>query len=195
MLRSPDGSSGLVWIFALVSMSLSVLFPLLQILVFSFAQQLSPEKPDGLNQYLVEKFPSLLIEEMRSWGQCLLFSLLLIIPGLFRLLQLLFVPFVVLFDPAYERGEVDALQKSSSLFRRYWLRTSFLVLLFYFVLPMITTVMFDNYRSYITHPFSALAISFIDTILAYIGILLLFLIFSKTQPQKETQEVINGSHV
>jgi hypothetical protein len=43
-----------------------------------------------------------------------------VIPGLIELLRLLFVPHVVLLEPNYPRGSVDALKRSREMIRLKW---------------------------------------------------------------------------
>ena len=57
----------------------------------------------------------LLIEELRSYLPILVKSLLLLIPGMIEALKLYFVSYVVIFDEAYEKGELDALREAVKL--------------------------------------------------------------------------------
>lgn len=197
MLRSPQGTPSSIWVFALISLAMSVLFPLLQIMVVSFSLRHSAISPVQVQDFMGEHFPQLLIEELRAWGQCLFFSLFFIIPGLFRLLQLLFVPFVVLFDPKYAAGEVDALKQSRLIFSKFWGQTLTLVVIFYLVLPLLVTTFFDAHRNYFAHPFSALGLNFLEAVFAYSAIVWLFTIYSKSQAAATTsaQETVDGTHV
>lgn len=197
MLRSPQGTPSTIWVFALISLIVSVLFPLLQIMIVSFSLRHTADSPLQIQEFIGERFPQLLLEELRAWGQCLFFSLLFILPGLFRLLQLLFVPFVVLFDATYAAGEVDALRKSKLIFNKFWGQTLTLVVIFYLVLPLLVTTLFDAYRNYFAHPFFSLGLNFFEAILAYTAIVWLYSIFTKSQgsgPSLE-KETVNGTHV
>lgn len=57
----------------------------------------------------------LFIEGLRMTGVVILWALLLILPGIYKQIRLLFVPFVVLLDARYQAGEVDALERSADL--------------------------------------------------------------------------------
>jgi len=59
----------------------------------------------------------LIIETLRAISRILLWSLLFIVPGIFKQIRYFMVPYVTLFDPEYERGEVDALEHSNVLVR------------------------------------------------------------------------------
>lgn len=54
----------------------------------------------------------LTIESLRSLTRMLLWSLLFVLPGLYQMLKLSFVNFVVLFDRRYANGQIDALAES-----------------------------------------------------------------------------------
>ncbi len=71
----------------------------------------------------------LFVEGFRMTGQILLWSLLLIIPGIYKQIQYLFVPFVVLFDSEYKSGKVDALNKSAQLSKGIFWNLGFIFLL------------------------------------------------------------------
>lgn len=65
---------------------------------------------------IVSKYASpLMVEGLRMTGNILMWSILFLIPGLYKQIKYLFVPFVVLFDSQYHSGKVDALKRSSQL--------------------------------------------------------------------------------
>jgi hypothetical protein len=57
----------------------------------------------------------LTLENLKALGLTLIWSLAFVIPGIIKYLQYQFVSFVVLVDPDYEDGKVDALQRSKEL--------------------------------------------------------------------------------
>jgi hypothetical protein len=65
-------------------------------------------------------FNQLLIEGVRSMAAVLYRLPFAVIPGLIELLRLLFVPHVVLLEPNYEQGHVDALERSREAIRQKW---------------------------------------------------------------------------
>jgi hypothetical protein len=81
-------------------------------------------------------FMQVLIEEIRVLGAILWRLPLLIVPALFQYVRLAFVPFIVILDPAYARGEVDALAASRRLSRGKFLLLGATVLIS-FTLPWI----------------------------------------------------------
>lgn len=65
-------------------------------------------------------FNQLLIEGVRSMAAVLYRLPLAVIPGLVELVRLLFVPHVVLLEPNYREGRVDALKRSREAIRQKW---------------------------------------------------------------------------
>jgi fumarate reductase subunit C len=75
-------------------------------------------QPDSQPFAMLQKYVKpLTIENLRALAKMLLWSLLLLLPGLYQLIKLSFVSFVVLFDPKYHSGQVDALAESGRLTR------------------------------------------------------------------------------
>jgi len=71
----------------------------------------------------------LFINYARAILRILVGFILLIVPGCIWWVQLTFVPYVVLFDPEFKSGAVDALEKSKTLVRgRFWRVTGVLIL-------------------------------------------------------------------
>lgn len=84
------------------------------------------EKPFS---FLRRNFHQCLIEYLRGFLSTGLYCLLLIIPGLFRWVQLCFVTLISCFDPKYQEGKVDALKESSRLVRGAWIPLFLLLIL------------------------------------------------------------------
>ena len=70
----------------------------------------------------------LFVEGLRMTAYILLWSIAFIIPGIYKQVRYIFVPFVVLLDLRYQKGEVDALEQSAELTKGIfgWLLTLFL---------------------------------------------------------------------
>lgn len=75
----------------------------------------------GLRMSLGEHFTlhikHVAIEVVRTLPHILAYSLLLLIPGIVKTVQFLFVPFIVQNSKSYSRGETDALQRSQLLMK------------------------------------------------------------------------------
>ncbi len=65
-------------------------------------------------------FNQLLIEGVRSMASVVFRLPFLVVPGLIEILRLLFVPHVVLLEPLYAKGRVDALDRSRAAIRSKW---------------------------------------------------------------------------
>lgn len=112
-------------------------------------------------QSLNSTFNQVVKEELRAFGSILNWSFLLILPGLWKMIEYVFVPWVVALDPDYEEGRVDALKESRRLFYRVWGRLVPFVLFTTIVVPLVLTS-FDEYRSFEDHPFTASGMSLLD---------------------------------
>ncbi len=167
ILASPNGVNAWIWGYGICSMLASLLFPLTA-LVWVVRNRVT------LNDY-----SQVVIESLRSWGKIISWSLLFIIPGLIQWLRLSFVPFVVLESPAYQRGELDALDTSAKLSRGQLLKIAGLLLLFSGLFPMGLTT-WDEYKAIWKTPFPSLGLSLIDSFLAIVFLLLLKRIFFRS---------------
>lgn len=110
LLMNTEGTSPWVWAYGALSLLLNLTYPLLGMLLV-----LSTLQTESILQFLKKHFQQNLIEEMRSWGKAMAWSLCFLLPGLIRFLQYFFVPFVVSLHPGYQRGEIDALSEARSL--------------------------------------------------------------------------------
>lgn len=93
-----------------------------------------PEIFEPLPQFLKFNFNQLAIEIIRYIGKIMVWSLLLVIPGLIKFMQYTMVPYIVVFDAKYQRGEVDVFVRARELTRRR-LGVIFLVSLLFYILP------------------------------------------------------------
>lgn len=71
----------------------------------------------NLWQWGNRKIWPLTIESLRVAAKLLMWSILFILPAFYWYIRYLFVPFVVLLNPKYDSGEIDALEHSSQLSR------------------------------------------------------------------------------
>lgn len=96
-----------------------ILVLVLQLLSTIVVLQTVKSTVHGLDIKLVEQIKKhlkyVIIEFWRSLLSIVLWSLLLLIPGIIQALKLYFVTFVVQFDENYQKGQVDALEKSREL--------------------------------------------------------------------------------
>jgi hypothetical protein len=74
------------------------------------------------NPFSPSDLKSFFSEYLRMLAQILFFTVLLIIPGLIRYVQLIFVPFVALFSREYRDGKWDAIEASKTLMQGQYAR-------------------------------------------------------------------------
>jgi hypothetical protein len=89
-----------------------------------------PEAPEAQPSFVpsfMQDYPQVLIEGIRVLAAMIFRLPFLVIPALIEYVRLVFVPYVVLFDSAYKRGEVDALKQSRRLVRGRFVFLSTLV--------------------------------------------------------------------
>lgn len=70
----------------------------------------------------------LALEGLRALGWILLWSLLFLLPGIYKYVRYSFVNAVVLLDPDYMSGKVDALEESHRLTEAIWIQLLLLIL-------------------------------------------------------------------
>ena len=157
-LLNPEGATAMIWVFGALSFALGLLTPLVMVFVILSVWRFPNE---SLLLIAQKHLGYLAKEEMRVMGKSLLWGLLLIVPGIIRFFQCLFVPFVVLLDPQYQNGQADALQSSWARVRRVWFRLALLFLFFGLGVPLLMTT-FDGYRSLIEQPITALPLFFVE---------------------------------
>lgn len=123
----PSSTSALLEVITYLLTALIQLFPLLFIpVVIHFKEE---EKTLGESfRHVFLRIPLICIESIRAIASVLRWSLLFLLPGLFKQLRYYFVPYVVLFHPGYDRGEVDALKSSNSTLKgaTFWFLFIFL---------------------------------------------------------------------
>ncbi|GIL17885.1 MAG: hypothetical protein BroJett040_16360 [Oligoflexia bacterium] len=182
-LNSKNGVGPLIWVYGLISLFLSLLSPLITILLVLAAKQSL-----GVLQFLGRNLNQLFIEEMRASGKALLWSIPLILPGVWKFIEFTFVPFVVIKDPDYALGKLDALRTSSLITRKYFFRLIGILFLFSVFFPLILTS-FDEYKVPWNHLFLAPLIIFIEMCLSILLVLKLSQIFDSYTGGK------NGTHI
>lgn len=169
----PAGTSPWVWLFGAFSLVLNLIYPLALLFLV-----LSVHRGESVLHFFKTYFEQGMIEQMRSWGKAMLWSFLLIIPGIVKFVQYLFVPFVVVFDPSYQKGEVDALKRSQQLARGSFIRLFLLFLVFTLVVPGTMTA-FDEWKLIWATPASALLICFLEMLLNLCFIQILWRIYNR----------------
>lgn len=124
-------------------------------------------------------FKFLLIETLRAWGKIFQGSLLLLIPGVVSYFRLCWVPYVVLCDPGYSVGKIDAIARSKEIFSISRMKSFLVVVLFNLVMAFILTGLFDEWRNFSLTPLAATGFVFVDSIMFIFSIAVMVSIFEK----------------
>lgn len=185
IIRSSDGISSMIWFWASISLILSILFPTFVAIISLYA--LKNNSLRRLGRFLNDKLELSILETMRAYGSAILWGFLFIIPGLIKMSYYYLTTFVVLFSPDYAEGKVDALEKSTEISKHHWVALNLLITLFYLVIPVITSTIFDEYTVFDKHPISAAAycgLEAVFTLLFHYIVLNMFLgYFAPANPQ------------
>lgn len=105
--------TSLVW--SVAGNALLVLIVARELWIRTTGQTLPP-----FNAWVSLHFKHLLLESVRVVSWVGIWSFAFLIPGLIQYLRWIFVPYVVLLDDRYHRGELDALKRSEHLARGRW---------------------------------------------------------------------------
>lgn len=177
LVKSTEGVGTLIWFWAAFSIFVGLLFP--SIITLTCAYNLAFNTSKGFGKFFREKFELTLLETLRSWGKVFLWTLVFVIPGLIKAINYMLVTYVVAFSKGYERGEVDALDKSAEVAKHFWWKLLFYFGLFFILAPMVITGLFDEYTSLQLHPASGLLFVAVDSALYLLFTYLVLNLFFK----------------
>jgi hypothetical protein len=106
----------------LSSLAIEIVLDAAQVLILAAAVLTAlGEKPfPNYSELFSQNFGHILIEKIRAVASIALRSIFFIIPGIIESFRLALVPYVVILDPGYHRGEVDALNESRKLVKPIW---------------------------------------------------------------------------
>lgn len=186
MLLNPAGASNWVWILGAFSLILNLLYPLLGLLLV--LSQLQPADEENGLFFLKRNVRLNLIEEMRAWGNSMLWSVLFLVPGLLRFLRYLLLPFVVCFDPVYRQGEADALKRTRDLSRGQLLPLALVFVFFALIVPVGMSSL-DEWKLVWNTPAQALGICLIEMLINICFILALGKIYQRSLSHESSLSV------
>lgn len=176
-LRSPLGMQPEVYLFGFLSIITSIIFPVILTTTCLYALLNWNELSDNLGAFLKKHLNQMYIETLRSWGKSLLWSLLLVIPGLWKFLMYSMVPYVVTGSKVYDEGKIDALNASTEIVKRHWFKVLVVFFVFHIFLPVLLSTLFDSYRVLWKTPITSLILSGLDTYMLLLSTHILFIIF------------------
>lgn len=177
LLMDASGTGPSLYFWGLASMLNSLIFPTLSVVLIVSAVS------SGSRRFL-EHLNQTLIETLRSWGSVLTWSLALILPGFYRWLRLIFVPFVVILLPEYEKGDLDALDASSELTQGQLLRVLGVLFLGFIIIPLFLNA-FEEYRIVWQTPLPSLLLTVVDTLIMIVFTVWLLRIFLQLSLRKK----------
>ncbi len=173
------GASSSLYIFGFLSLVSGTVFPLILATLCLYALSTLENWKSGIGTFFERFFNHICIETLRAWGKTLAWSLLFILPGIWKFLEYSLVPFVVTGSKEYDQGREDALKTSSLIVRRHWGKIIGVFLCFHLFLPLIFTSLFDAYRLIWKTPIASLTLNLIDTYLLVLSTQILFRIFRR----------------
>lgn len=176
-LRDPMGVQSQVIYFGFLSILSSILFPVLLLSIALYALNNLDSLEKSLHDFWGRHLNHMYIETLRAWGKTLLWSLLFVLPGIWKYLEYSLVPFVVTSSQRYDEGRLDALKGSASVVRRHWFKILFLLVFFHLFIPGLITTLFDAYRLIWKTPVQSLVLNALDTYLLLVSTHILFNIF------------------
>ncbi len=143
----------LVWVHAILGTFIGMLLGNGVIVLIGWAQLKMESSKDPVSNFW-QYFHWNLKESLRLWGSVLSYGLLLVVPGVFKYIQLQFLSYIVLLNPRYASGEVDALAEAQKLAQGNY------GFLFLFWLAQIVVSLFfasfDRYQNFWVEPIPAL---------------------------------------
>jgi hypothetical protein len=183
-LINNEADNTLNLLYRLTQMILQLTWTLVAVLVVPYyVKRLQTTSNDfdlktSLGQHISSFWQPLCIESMRSVLKIVLWSLLLLLPGLWKSVKLYFVTLVVQLDQKYIDGKVDALDRSESLFKNQNLKV-FLNLLPLWIISLIFSYITQQFQIWTTPVLfvGAVAMKFVVEILATMATVFLFLFY------------------
>jgi hypothetical protein len=134
-------------------------------------------RPTNLSVSLRENFKYIFINFARSLLKTLLGVILLVVPGVVILVRLTFVPYIVLFDPEFKLGHVDALKRSEDLVKgRFWKISGILILCF--LLSMVPEFWMSAIPIF-ERPFAFVMVYFLGIVLGLFGDIVIYCVYQK----------------
>ena len=181
LFKSPSGTPNWVWFIAGLSVSINIIFPIGIIYWLLSGLKTKRSREGDLQQ--------LQIETLRVWGKILLYSLAALIPGIWKWLSSIFVPYVVLFSKKYQQGEVDAIKASTQAFKKVWGRALLVLFIFSILIPLLMTTSFDEYREIWVHPIGATLLGLAEYFCLVFSLFLLLNLYLKATSNLASHEV------
>ncbi|MGZ3770271.1 MAG: hypothetical protein ACXWQ7_14000 [Bdellovibrio sp.] len=180
-LQDPNGPQQAIYILGFLSLLNSIIFPVVCTAMALYALNTLGEWKISLTDFLKKKLNQIYIETLRSWGKTLFWSLLFILPGIWKYIEFCLVPFVVTSSAKYDDGKEDALKRSAEIVHRHWIKILGVLIVFHLFIPLTISTLFDSYRILWKTPIQSILLSGLDTYLLLISTHILFNVFRKEE--------------
>lgn len=183
LINSADPSTLSLILYGALHLLNGIIFPtLVSVLVLSRLRNAHQIPAAASYKIEASPFEQLFIETLRSWGMTIWWFFVLILPGLYKFIAYSYVPYIVFLNPAYDHGQIDALKASEQQFRRRWMATTLVFIVFYFVFPIMLSSFLDSYRDFNNTPFLAILVSALNGLISLLAFLLLAEMFLRDNP-------------
>lgn len=194
ILRSSTGFSHTVWFWGGLSLISSLVFPTLFTLssCFFITEKIKGLTYSQLPGFYKQHFEMTLLENIRAWAHLFLWFFALILPMVYKFVSYSMTPFLVIYSPAYARGEINALKTSEKITKEFFVKLFFLLISFYIILPLVGLLTFDQYKLFRHYPLQALGLAGVDTLLIFAIHFFILNLFFKSGYFKGDQ---HGTHI
>lgn len=182
-MMNPEGAGPRLWMWAGASLGINLVYPLASLVV---ALSVFDEAANPRN--IIRNIDFAFRESLRSFGKSLLWGFLLILPGLYKAMRYSLTSFVVCLDPAYHKGERDALKASEEMTGGVWPKILGLFVLFGVLIPLMGSSL-SSYKSFENSASTAFALSALDAFFFVAWNTSLLLIFFKKMNKGENPHV------
>lgn len=184
-LQDPEGTQKRIYLIGFISLLCSILFPIILTTTALYALDSLNALNQSLKAFYKRHLQQLLIEMLRAWGKVLLWSLVFILPGVWKYIQFSLVPFAVTSSRRYDEGNIDALTLSKHIVTKNLGKILGILILFHIFIPLILAGLFNAYRPIWKVPLGSLILSALDTYLLLISTHLLYKIFKSEETDNE----------
>jgi hypothetical protein len=131
----------------------------------------------------------LTIESLRAMGKALLWSFLLIVPGLIKYIRFTFVPYIVLFEQDYRDGKVDALERSEVLVSGHTWALALIIAVYFMAIGIFYASIQGLQNSFLENPIGTIvAQCFFQIMSLYFAIFLFAIYESLNRINRNSQE-------
>lgn len=169
-----ESSAFFALVLLIIFLSLSTVF-VQEAIFLAFIEKLQPQPQFALKMRLLD----LVRETLKAIGSASLWMYVFIVPGLLRWIQYSLLPFVVFFNPEYQKGDREALSFSRQLIKQKAFGFYMLWIWFNLLIPILFSAFTGNWESFRQTPIIATLLSFAESLVFWVWMLILWDIYEK----------------